>query len=198
MFSPTQWTAVFDSDSNLRPLRDSIKLTHISTQSYCTQGFTVKENLSSRLRVDLRDILLYNRCVVTLPHDPREIREYTWSDDILQLAAGGPASLISRFCVRARAHQGPRSIDRDYMRYCPHIERFGGSDTTVRTIAVTTFDKTTWPWGYSCCRSSSWDRCTPFLTDSMVCGLVFLDWRSVLLRLHWVEDGVVCGGYDVV
>ncbi|EZA54540.1 hypothetical protein X777_05519, partial [Ooceraea biroi] len=51
----------------------------------------------------------YNRCAVTLsPRNPREIgARYTWSGDILQLAAGGPASPISRSrspaCARSLA-----------------------------------------------------------------------------------------------
>ncbi|EGI68458.1 hypothetical protein G5I_02891 [Acromyrmex echinatior] len=74
----------------------------------------------------------YNRCAVTLFRDPREIREYTWSDDILLLAAGGPTSLISRF---RRARQGRRLIDQDYMRSCPQTRE----DSTDRTQLLEQF-----------------------------------------------------------
>lgn len=124
-----------------------------------------------------------------------------WSDDILQLAAGDPTSLISRF---RRARQGRRSIDRDYMRSCPQTRRFCGSDTTVRTILR---------WQHP--RRHGHEDMVTLVVDPLR-GIVarhsrqtqrYVDYLffsigircdPVLLRLRQVEDGVVCGGYDAV
>lgn len=197
---------ILDPNSRRRPQRDFIELTHTNVRSHRTQGqyLQVKEKLASPPGREsiLRDILPYNRCAVTLSHDPREIRGYTWPDNILQLAAGGPASPISRFRVSARSR---------------------ASRTSSSQIGIT--------WGLVLRREDPADRAQPLeqyrgdsIQDDMATGirllllpvlfvgslrvvpgrlsgmwtLFFLDWRPVLLRLSRVEGGVVCGGYDAV
>jgi len=118
---------------------------------------------------------------LSLPRSWRNLRAVHVASDILQLAAGGPASpAISRSLWRARARaparQGRRSIDEDYMCSCLP------SDRKIRWIrawnTISRQHPATWPRRHvcSCCRSSSsWDRHTPCPVDSAVRGLVFLD-----------------------